>query len=137
MLSLRFICAGEAYSTFSEMVPAPLFRRTFEVTQTPESASLTICGLGFYELYLNGERLTKGFLAPYISNPDDILYYDAYDLTGRLRPGKNTLGVWLGNGMLNCPGGEIWDFQTARYRHAPMLALSFEAKLAGGGTLAF
>jgi len=137
MFSLRFICAGEAYSTFTEMVPAPLFRRTFEVTQTPESASLTICGLGFYELYLNGERLTKGFLAPYISNPDDILYYDAYDLTGRLRLGKNTLGVWLGNGMLNCPGGEIWDFQTARYRHAPMLALSFEAKLAGGGTLAF
>ena len=137
MFSLKFISASKAYSTFSERVPAPLFRRSFIVDGPVESASVTLCGLGFYELYLNGTRLTKGLLAPYISNPDDILYYDTYDLAALLQNGKNTLAVILGNGMLNCPGGEIWDFQTARFRSAPKLALSFEAKLADGSPLSF
>ena len=107
MFSLKFVSATRAYSTFSERVPAPLLRRTFEVDSKVHSASITLCGLGFYELYLNGERLTKGPLAPYISNPDDILYYDSYDVAPLLRQGRNTIGVILGNGMLNCPGGEI------------------------------
>ena len=137
MFSLKFISATRAYSTMTEMVPAPYLRRTFDVAEKVTAASITICGLGFYELYLNGERLTKGHLAPYISNPDDILYYDRYDLTSKLRSGKNVFGILLGNGMLNCPGGEIWDFEKVRYRSAPKVALSFEAAYANGETLAF
>ncbi|MGM9652008.1 MAG: family 78 glycoside hydrolase catalytic domain [Eubacteriales bacterium] len=137
MFSLKFISASHAYSTLAEMVPAPYFRRSFEIGNTVKSAQITICGLGFYELWLNGERLTKGLLAPYISNPDDILYYDVYDISAKLRPGKNTIGVQLGNGMLNCPGGDIWDFQKVRYRSAPKLALSFEAQMTDGTAAAF
>lgn len=137
MFSLKFISAGTAYSTFTEMVPAPCLRRTFTMDTPVQSASITICGLGFYEFYINGARLTKGLLAPYISNPDDILYYDAYDIAPYLREGKNTIAIMLGNGMLNCPGGDIWDMQLARYRSAPKAALSFEAALTDGSTLAF
>ena len=127
MFSTKFICAAREYSTLTERVPAPALRRTFTVDGAVKHASVTVCGLGFYELWLNGERLTKGLLAPYISNPDDILYYDTYDVSGALREGKNVFALLLGNGMLNCPGGDIWDFQKARYRSAPKLALSFEA----------
>ena len=137
MFSLKFIAAGKAFSTLTEMVPAPYFRRSFTVEKDVDSASLTICGLGFYELFLNGERITKGYLAPYISAPDDILYYDSYDLGGKLKQGKNTIAFMLGNGMLNCPGGAVWDFETARWRSAPKLALSFEGKYADGEVFAF
>ena len=132
MFSTTFICATRAYSTLKERVPAPYLRRGFELRAPVASARLTICGLGFYELFVNGARLTKGFLAPYISNPDDILYYDAYDLTDKLTQGENALGLLLGNGMLNCPGGQIWDFEQARFRSAPKAALTLEIMLENG-----
>ncbi len=137
MFSTKFISATRTYSTFTEMVPAPYLRRSFELKEPAKDASITICGLGFYELYINGKRITKGLLAPYISNPDDILYYDTYDVAPYLHEGKNVIGILLGNGMLNCPGGDIWDFQLARYRSAPKVALSFESMLVSGRAFSF
>lgn len=137
MFSTRFISATHEYTSFHQFVPAPYFRRRFTLTQEVKSAHITICGLGFYELFINGTRITKGYLAPYIANPDDILYYDTYDVAPHLQTGENVIGVMLGNGMLNCPGGQIWDFETARYRSAPMLALAFEAAFESGEALSF
>ena len=80
MFSTNFIAATKEYSEYWSHVPAPYLRKTFTKKAELESAKITICGLGFYELFINGKRITKGLLAPYISNPDDILYYDEYDL---------------------------------------------------------
>ena len=132
MFSTRFIAATKEYSTLEKRVPAPYLRRTFEVSGAVKAAKLTVCGLGFYELFINGRRLTKGLIAPYVSNPDDILYYDEYDVTAELRAGRNALGLLLGNGMLNCPGGQIWDLQLTRYRSAPKAALALQIETEGG-----
>ena len=115
-----FIRASEAYNTFEHHVPAPYLRRAFQ-TDHEAKANVIITALGFYDLYLNGERITKGYLAPYISNPDDLVYYDTYEVT--LCAGENVLGVWLGNGFTNNPGGHIWDFDTAAFRATPQMAL--------------
>ena len=77
-----FIRASEAYNTFEHHVPAPYLRRAFQIEHEAK-ANVIITALGFYELYLNGERITKGRLAPYISNPDDLVYYDTYEVTLR------------------------------------------------------
>lgn len=106
MFSEKFICAGYDYTTYTFHVPAPYFRKTFEIDGEVKKSVITLTGLGFYELYVNGQRLTKGILAPYISNPDDLVYYDEYDITEYLVPGKNVLGIMLGNGMQNAPGGQ-------------------------------
>lgn len=116
MFSEKFICAGYDYTTYTSHVPAPYFRKTFEIDGEVKKSVITLTGLGFYELYVNGQRLTKGILAPYISNPDDLVYYDEYDITECLVPGKNVLGIMLGNGMQNAPGGQIWDFDIAAFR---------------------
>lgn len=98
----------------SRAVPAP----SFALAQLPKKAELTICGLGFYELYINGEQVTKGLLSPYISNPDDLLYYDSYDLAPYLQVGENVIGLQLGNGMQNAFGGYVWDFEKGGWRSA-------------------
>lgn len=126
--SLNFVSAGSDYSTLEKPVAAPYIIKNFEITSLPQRAELTICGIGFYELYVNGKNITKGHLAPYISNPDDILYYDNYDMTDLITIGKNTLGIILGNGMMNNPGGFIWDFDDARFRGVPRVALAFESE---------
>lgn len=135
--SEAFIYAGKDFSTFERHVNAPLFRKSFFVEETVKNAEVTICGLGFYELYINGENITKGYLAPYISNPDDAVYYDSYNLSGLLHRGENVIGVVLGNGMQNAPGGQVWDFHLAKFRGAPRLALCLEGKYENGEDFGF
>lgn len=120
----------------THLVPAPYFRKKFNLGKQ-KTASLTICGLGTYELFVNGSRITRGLLSPYLSNPDDLLYYDCYDLIPYLNDGENVIGVLLGNGMINCVGGQIWDLQIARFRSAPKLALTFEAEDGNGNKTEF
>lgn len=123
---LSFIKATEEFSTLDKHIPAPYFRRSFELDMAPVKAELLITGLGYYEVYINGENITKGFLAPYRSNIDDYVYYDKYDIKDKLKTGKNTIGIILGNGMKNAPGAFIWDFEKARFRGAPETAFSLE-----------
>ncbi len=129
MLPQNFICSTDEYSKIDRYMPAPCLRKAFSLDYTVKKAEITICGLGFYKLYINGEDITKGVLAPYISNPDDVLYYDRYDITNLLNKGENVVGIMLGNGMLNCYGGYVWDFEKALWRSAPKVALQADIKL--------
>ena len=90
---LSFIAAGKEMCDFDHFVPAPYLRRSIVCREKPVRAELLICGLGFYELFINGEKRTRGFLAPYITNPDQILWYDRYDLAADFTAGENVLGL--------------------------------------------
>lgn len=129
---LNFIKAGDKFTTVDEHVPAPFFRRTFTAEKEMDSAELIITGLGYYELFVNGEKITKGWLAPYRSNIDDYIYYDRYDVTSQLSGGKNVIGIMLGNGIRNAPGAYIWDFEKARFRGAPITAFSLSVRYKDG-----
>lgn len=128
MLSEKFIKANDLVCDFNNPVPAPYIRKEFSLSFLPKSAEITICGLGFYELYINGTDITKGPLAPYISNPDDVCYYDRYDVTRFLHEGNNVIGILLGNGMRNAFGGIVWDFDEAKSRGPVITALHFRAE---------
>lgn len=131
MLSEKFIRADDQMCDFDDFVPAPYFRKRFMLDFNPENAEVTICGLGFYELYINGVNVTKGALAPYISNTDDICYYDNYDITKLLQEGENVIGVLLGNGFRNAYGGFVWNFDKSTHRGPVTLALHFMAEKEG------
>lgn len=122
----RFVSAGEEYCDFDRRVPAPYMRGTFLLEKEAENAFITITALGFYDLYVNGARITKGILAPYISNPDQIVVYDRYDVKRYLRRGKNAVGLILGNGFSNGFGGFVWEFDKAPFRAAPKTAFAVE-----------
>ncbi len=119
----NFIRATSTYTTLDEHVPAPYFRRTFNC-ESDVTGNILITACGFYELYINGKHYTKGALAPYISNTDHYIYYDEYSVP--LNKGKNTIGILLGNGFQNNPGGYIWDFDKAVFRNSPSFALSLK-----------
>lgn len=125
-ISDKFICFREKYSSYYSFVPAPYFRKEFDISEKADDIEITICGLGFYRLWINGKEITKGIIAPYVSNPDDIIYYDNYNISGYIGKGKNVIGIQLGNGMLNNPGGEIWDFEKASFRRSPCVAFAVE-----------
>jgi alpha-L-rhamnosidase len=89
--SRKFISATTEYCTYEKYVPAPYIRKSFNITSDIKNAEITICGLGFYELYINGNKITKGLLAPYISASDDIIFYDNYNIKNYLKNGENVM----------------------------------------------
>lgn len=117
-----FIAAGYEYADLEHFVSAPIFRRKFTAQET-DRAEILIGAAGFYKLFVNGKDVTKGELAPYISNTDDIVYYDSYDVSNYINEGENVVAVLLGNGFQNNPGGSAWDFDKARWRSAPKFAM--------------
>lgn len=79
--------------------PVGYFRNEALLDKEIKSARAYICGLGYYELYINGKKVGDHVLDPAPSNYDKQAYYVAYDVTGNLSSGKNTLGIILGNGF--------------------------------------
>ena len=132
----NFICATKDFCDINHPVPAPYFRKTFVLEDSVLNAEVIICGIGFYKLFINGVNITKGELAPYISNPDDVLYYDRYDIAHLLTRGNNVIAVLLGNGMLNAFGGYVWDFEKALFRSSPKVALNANIVMVKGKTVA-
>lgn len=131
-LSRAFVSATREMSTLEKRIPAPYLRKTVTVGEGLQKAELSVCGLGFYRLWVNGTELTRGLLSPYICASDDILDYDVYDLTDRLVPGESVLGFQLGNGNQNGFGGYVWDFEKASWRSAPKLAVCLRLTYADG-----
>ena len=127
-----FIAAGYEYADIEHFVVAPLFRKKFTARETAK-AEILIGAAGFYKLFVNGKDVTKGELAPYISNPDELVYYDRYDVSECIKDGDNIIAVLLGNGFQNNPGGAIWKFQKAPWRGAPKFAMRLSMTSVDGG----
>ena len=135
IFSKKFVSEDLERTSFKKHVAAPIFRKSFQLDSRLKKAEITICGLGFYELFINGVRTTKGFLAPYISNTDHTAYYDYYDIRSLLREGENVIAVMLGDGFQN--GKTVaWDFGKNVFNSAPKLAL-FASIEDGQGVITF
>ena len=92
-------------------MPAPYIRKTF-TSNIKTTATISVAACGFYEMFINGKNVTKGYFAPYISNTDDYIYYDNYEID--IDEGENVLAFILGNGLQNNPSGYIWDLGGAK-----------------------
>ncbi|MFZ0827221.1 MAG: family 78 glycoside hydrolase catalytic domain [Verrucomicrobiia bacterium] len=76
-----------------------LLRREFTVKPGLQRALVNLCGLGQYELSLDGKRAGDDLLAPGWSKYDRTCLYDTRDVTQLLHPGKNAAGIFLAGGM--------------------------------------
>ncbi|SHF23644.1 alpha-L-rhamnosidase [Caldanaerobius fijiensis DSM 17918] len=106
-----------------EPSPAPLFRRVVSLEKKVASARAYVCGLGYYELYINGRKIGDDVLKPAFTRYDETVLYNTYDVTDAFRPGENVIGVILGNGWYNCFTKEVWNFEQAPWRDKPKLML--------------
>ena len=86
-------------------IPSLLLRREFSVKPGLKRALINLCGLGQYELTLNGKKVGDDFLSPGWTKYDRTCLYDTRDLTADLRRGQNAVGIELGNGMYQVLGG--------------------------------
>ena len=82
-----------------------ILRRSFWPYKTVKHAELRICGLGFYEATINGQKVGESEFAPAWSDYDKTVYFNTYDVTEYIHSGDNELRVLLGNGFYNEQGG--------------------------------
>lgn len=99
-----------------EECTSPYMRKEFTACDF-DSAEITVCGLGFFEMYINGHRVGNDLLVPansqYEKRRTDAFSYPIkdemsyrvycmkYDVTDNLVSGKNALGFHLGCGWYN------------------------------------
>ena len=92
----------------------PIIRKEFTL-ENFEGGAIRICGLGFFELWVNGVRVGEEYFKPvwtdynYRDLSAEMLYpvtdsfryrryYLEYDLRGLLQKGRNVMTILLGNG---------------------------------------
>ena len=110
-----------------EACEAPLIAGEFFLEETGKM-SINICGLGFFELYINGKKVSEDLFVPvwsdYSSRSGQRLkypindqrayqvYYCTYDISEYVQKGNNIMEVLLGNGWyhqcLRMAEGEMW-----------------------------
>ncbi|MBT2757796.1 family 78 glycoside hydrolase catalytic domain [Mesobacillus foraminis] len=91
--------------------PLPLFRHEFIVNKPIDRARLYICGLGQYELRLNGCKVDDRVLDPGWTHYDKACLYSVFDVTSQVNVSSNCIGVMLGNGFYNVTGGRYVKFK--------------------------
>lgn len=91
-----------AWAAVDTLVTKSIFlKRSYNAAKEIAKAEVNICGLGFYELMLNGSKVGDAVMAPLWSDFDKTLFYNTYDVTGMLHNGDNEIKVLLGNGFFN------------------------------------
>ena len=78
-----------------------LLRKDFKSKADLVRAVIHVCGLGQYELSLNGSKVGDYLLSPGWSDYRKTVLYDTYDITNQIKAGENVLGLMLSNGMYN------------------------------------
>jgi len=84
-------------------VNAPYVRKGFDLIAVPTSALATVNVMGFYELYVNGEKVGPNVMGPALSDYNKRSLYETYDLTSYLRKGRNRIGLWISCGWRDAP----------------------------------
>ena len=101
--------------------PAVLLRRELDLPKRVVQATVSFCGLGYGELFINGKRVGDRRLDPAFTDYMRRVLYSTYDVTDLVRSGKNALGVMLGNGWYNLQTPDLFQLEKAPWRTPPRM----------------
>lgn len=104
-------------------INSPLIHREFELEHVHEYSVLNISGLGYFEVYINGKKVSDELMNPVRTDYTDVEYRNlaytysgttrkslkflSYEVSEYLRVGNNKITVWLGNGWYKQAGRTV------------------------------
>jgi alpha-L-rhamnosidase len=97
------------YDTATEhrRLAARMLRREFSIQKKVKTATAFVCGVGFFDLYLNGKLVSDQLLNPALSGYNKRLLYVGFDVSKQLKTQKNAVGVVLSNGRFFAPRKKV------------------------------
>ncbi len=87
-----------AISQLHDMPTAGLFRHQFPIDKPIQSATLYSTAGGYYEVYINGQRVEDRLMDPGQTDFDKRILYNADTVTELLQQEQNVIAVHLGSG---------------------------------------
>ena len=108
-------------------ITSPLLRKDLKIKKKIKKARAYISGVGWYELYINGEKVGDHVLDPAHTEYHKHILYATYDVTDLLVQGENAMGVMLGNGWFSEP-------DHYKYGDSPRLRMQLNIEHADGST---
>lgn len=115
--------------------PMPLFRKGFKASKKIETARLYISGLGYYEAYLNGKKVSDNMLDPGWTTYKKQVLYVVHDVTSQVQQGDNVIGIMLGNGWWNPLPFKLfgrWDIRDYQQTGRPCVKAELHIRYADG-----
>ncbi len=97
----------------------PMLRKSFTLCEkTVAKARIYVCGLGNYQLSVNGNVVNCATITPLITRYHQRYTYNVYDVTSLLTNKENVFGILLGNGYYSMHGNGV-NWQTENWANAP------------------
>ena len=116
-----------------ELRPAPMLRKSFQVTKPVARARVYSSGLAYNQLTLNGASASDSVLDPGFTDYSETVLYTTHDVTALLRPGENVLAAVLGSGQYDAAARSWdWGWDAAEWRATPRLRLDLYLTYADG-----
>lgn len=103
---------------------ALLLRKEISFDKKILSAKAYICGLGYYELSINGAKVGDHLLDPGFTDYTKRALYVVYDITPFLNQPNNCIGVILGGGWYDLATPDAWGYHVASWNAPPKLLLN-------------
>mgnify|MGYP000955667237 CR=1 FL=1 len=97
-------------------VDDPWLRKSFDLEAVPQKATIFIASVGYHELYVNGKKIDDHVLAGAVTDHTKRARYIAYNISDKLRPGKNVIALWLGSSWSIFP-----SYATSHNPRTPMV----------------
>ena len=98
---------------------AVMMRKTFLVSRRVKRATAFLCGLGYSELMINGQKIGNHILDPGFTDYRKRALYVSYDVTSFIRRNENAVGILLGGGWFNAPVPDLFSFESAEWTMSP------------------
>lgn len=95
-------------------------------------ATAFICGLGYYELYINGRKVGDRVMDPLFTDYDKRVVYATYDVTDYFSTGSNAFGILLGNGWYSLPTRDVFGMHDANWHTPPKVRLNVVVEYESG-----
>jgi len=86
------------FPTDSGYRECPQLKKSFDLKDTGGKMLLHVNSLGYHEVYLNGQKVGDGVLAPAVSQFNKRSWTVTYDVSTLVKKGQNVLMLWLGSG---------------------------------------
>jgi alpha-L-rhamnosidase len=111
---------------------APMLRKEHRLGKPIERATAHVSGLGYYEFYLNGEKVSDRVLEPGFTQYRERVLYTSYDVTDQLRQGRNAMGALLGGGFFYLGVPDLFGTEDAPWTAPPRLLMQIEVEFEDG-----
>jgi len=120
------------YTGGTSVIPVPMLRKGFSLDKNVKNAKIYICGLGLFELKINGMIPDDSVLNPADTQYQETVSYCAYDVTALLQEGKNAVTVELGCGFYNLSTDISVGFSSGVWKDDPKLLLELHVEYEDG-----